>query len=698
MAEKIIIDIDLNYKDAIDKLSKLDKSIINVTDSITNLSASFEDVYGELKPLTARAGELEDRLYELTQAGETTTKEFKELTKEVGRLKKEQQDFDLIIDRSSKNLNEKFSTAISTATGGIVLAEGAMSALGIQGSTAEESMAKMVQAIDIGKALKSINESTGMFTKLGSAIKKTTLFQKASTAAQYLWNLALSANPIGIVVIAVTALIAAGYGLIKLFDFMTSKTIDNSKALADNAKALDNQSESNQKARDQSKNSTDQQVAMAKAQGKSTIEIRKLEKAIVQKTVTDAEATKAIAKKTLATELDTLANEKARDATEEEIKLAQENVSKARKNLEVETKNLEVALKSRIDLKNRFLVEDAQAETNARNKDIESRKSASQKAADVSKAEEEKQANEKKENDAKLKQEDKEYWEGEAEEQLKAVVEKAEALEEIRKAEIDTEAERRAEELLQRKEQLLQVKLQYDLLVEKAILYNQSTDELKKAQRVKELELQAGFDEQDKKKADDLIKKEIELEEKKKATKLKALDDLQMIFGAETAMGRAALIGKQLLAAKELLIDLGAIKSKASKAIITANIEAASSGSAVSSGFAQTLKLGFPAAIPALIGYAATAVGIISSVLAATKKTKSVASSFSGGGGGGGSITSAPAVSQPPAFNVVGASNTNQLADAIGGQSKEPVKAYVVSNDVTSAQSMDRNIVNGASI
>ena len=61
-------------------------------------------------------------------------------------------------------------------------------------------------------------------------------------------------------------------------------------------------------------------------------------------------------------------------------------------------------------------------------------------------------------------------------------------------------------------------------------------------------------------------------------------------------------------------------------------------------------------------------------------------------GGGGGSV------SQPPAFNVVGASSTNQLADAIGSQSQEPTRAYVVSNDVTTAQSMDRNIVDGASI
>jgi uncharacterized protein with FMN-binding domain len=42
--------------------------------------------------------------------------------------------------------------------------------------------------------------------------------------------------------------------------------------------------------------------------------------------------------------------------------------------------------------------------------------------------------------------------------------------------------------------------------------------------------------------------------------------------------------------------------------------------------------------------------------------------------------------------------DTNQLADAIGGQSQQPIKAFVVSNDVTSAQSMDRNIVSGASI
>lgn len=51
-----------------------------------------------------------------------------------------------------------------------------------------------------------------------------------------------------------------------------------------------------------------------------------------------------------------------------------------------------------------------------------------------------------------------------------------------------------------------------------------------------------------------------------------------------------------------------------------------------------------------------------------------------------------------PAFNVVGASGQNQLAQAIEGISAKPIKTYVVSSDVSSAQELDRKIVEGASI
>ena len=88
----------------------------------------------------------------------------------------------------------------------------------------------------------------------------------------------------------------------------------------------------------------------------------------------------------------------------------------------------------------------------------------------------------------------------------------------------------------------------------------------------------------------------------------------------------------------------------------------------------------------------------IASNLAATSKGLQ-------GLGGGGSTPSKPNIpnaplpsSAPPAFNVVGASETSQLADSIGSQSQEPTRAYVVSADVTTSQEMDRNTIEGASI
>jgi hypothetical protein len=99
---------------------------------------------------------------------------------------------------------------------------------------------------------------------------------------------------------------------------------------------------------------------------------------------------------------------------------------------------------------------------------------------------------------------------------------------------------------------------------------------------------------------------------------------------------------------------------------------------------------------------AVAAAGVIASGFANVKQITAsqepAAPSFATGGGGGGTVATPTAPSLPPAFNVVGASDTNQLAEAIGSQSQQPVQAYVVSNDVTTAQEMDRNIVKGASI
>ena len=90
----------------------------------------------------------------------------------------------------------------------------------------------------------------------------------------------------------------------------------------------------------------------------------------------------------------------------------------------------------------------------------------------------------------------------------------------------------------------------------------------------------------------------------------------------------------------------------------------------------------------------AAAIGVAG--IANVKKILSV--QVPGGSGGAPSGGVPTPTAQPPAFNVVGASGETQLADAIGGQTQRPARAYVVSNDVTTAQEMDRNIIEGASI
>ena len=194
----------------------------------------------------------------------------------------------------------------------------------------------------------------------------------------------------------------------------------------------------------------------------------------------------------------------------------------------------------------------------------------------------------------------------------------------------------------------------------------------------------------------EIAKEETELAKRKIREKGMVVDAISQFADAESGIGRALLIVKQALALQETIMDLKRITFKG----IEATGDAAVS---TSQNVANSSKIGFPWNLITIAGAIAQGVGIISSVKSAVSKTKAKA------GGASASVPNIPTpampslssssiASIPPAFNVVGQSNTNQLADAIGGQSKQPTRAYVVSGDVTNAQEMDRNIIQGASI
>ena len=190
------------------------------------------------------------------------------------------------------------------------------------------------------------------------------------------------------------------------------------------------------------------------------------------------------------------------------------------------------------------------------------------------------------------------------------------------------------------------------------------------------------------------------IEEQRIAQREATFQNAVTLVGAETKLGKALLLAKQLILAREFIMDAKATILKAKDAVANAAIKGSEAGVEVSGSVAKAANTAPPPFnIPFILTALLTGASIISAVKGAIGATKAAASAAGGGGGGGASV-STPQVSpsSPPAFNVVGASETNQLAGAIGSQTQQPVQAFVVANAVTTAQSLERNIIEGASI
>jgi hypothetical protein len=167
----------------------------------------------------------------------------------------------------------------------------------------------------------------------------------------------------------------------------------------------------------------------------------------------------------------------------------------------------------------------------------------------------------------------------------------------------------------------------------------------------------------------------VENEKKLVAAKQQTLDNLIALAGAETAMGRALIIAKQIQSAKELFLE-------AKKTITFASLKGAEATAATATGAAKTAAVGFPQNIPLLIAYAVQAAGIISTVVSAVKGAKSAASSVPGAGG-----APTPAPVRVPTGRGAAAPTNIDLGQApeVAAQ-QQSVRAYVVGGDVTSEQ------------
>ena len=152
-----------------------------------------------------------------------------------------------------------------------------------------------------------------------------------------------------------------------------------------------------------------------------------------------------------------------------------------------------------------------------------------------------------------------------------------------------------------------------------------------------------------------------------------ALGSLVTLAGEGTKVGKAAALA-------QILIDTA---SGISSAIAGATAAAAATGPAA--------PVVTPLLIAQLVGQVLAGVASAKAILSKVEgPTPNIPTNVSTGGGGTG------IGSQAPAFNVVGQSGFNQVAQALGQQNSTPIKAFVVSGDVTSAQALENNIIDTA--
>lgn len=200
MAQKRVIELEVkeNFKQVEKDLDSLNQSLDETASSTRDVNKSFAEVYGDLQPLTTRLGEAEDRLYELAAAGDTASQEYKDLLKTVADYRKIQINTDMVVDAASTTMSQKLGGALSGIASGFEVAQGAMAVFGIEGQGVQDALLKVQSAMAISQGIDGLREASKSFKALG---------ESAMTALKGIRS-GLAATGIGLFVVALGTVVA----------------------------------------------------------------------------------------------------------------------------------------------------------------------------------------------------------------------------------------------------------------------------------------------------------------------------------------------------------------------------------------------------------------------------------------------------------------------------------------------------------
>ena len=721
-----------------------------------NLNVNAQQADKSLGSLKSQLREAQAEVQTLADKFGATSREAVEAAKKAAELKDRIGDAKSLTDAYNPDAKFKALTGVlSGAAGAGAAFAGSLGLMGVESKDVEQALLKVQSAMAISQGLQAVGESVDQFKILKTVIFGATAAKTADTvateansasqsknilgrgiqivqtgiqttltagltAATYLFNAAMAANPIGAIVAVIALLIASGYALINMF--MANSAAAKKNELAN--KALANEIKNNKKEQDKAnetfQEARDHQLGMAKASGKSAEEIRKLTLSLakqeLQQNLTNYETNRAIALEAKrraglegATDAEKKTAEEAVKANNESVKAVNQSKKDIRK---IESENEIARKQEQTDAYKESLENQKKAGEDAANTIKENNKTA---AAERAKQEqEEKDALTKKYRDAEAKADDFYAAEQKAKEgNLKATM-SAQAVElqtlrdsyaeKLKYAKENGFSSLQLQQELSRKENEIKLKFQNEAIAKED------------AQWLRLQELTLGKNEYDALVRQQKFEKEyiaaegnaeLQFQLKKQYTEKETeIDNTKSAADIEREKNRSEAIGnfKQNLSSLTSSLEAsGLAKSKTGQAIAkTIALTQMGIDTALAISNASTLATAEGAKAAAAFGPGAGTIARIVSyassyaqVIANFMKAKTMLSS-GGGGGGGGSASGGGAAAAPPSFNIVGQNSNNQLAQTIAGQQQQPVQAYVVSGNVSSAQSLDRNRIDTA--
>jgi len=346
------------------KVIEIDVDVLNAQGGIEGLKTSFQEATKETESLRTQMRKAQQEVAELSEKFGATSKEAVNAAKKAAELKDRIGDAKTLTDAFNPDAKFKaLSNSLTGVAGGFSVVTGLMGTLGVESESTQDALLKVQSAMAIASGAQAVGESVDAFKQLGAVVKSYAIVQKAITAGQWLWNTAMNANPIGAIVAVVTALITAGYALVKMF-------MDSSEAVEKAEKAnkalnneLDKQVKAQKLATQEADLSRDAQLKMAKASGKSAEEIRKLSEQLANQEVAQKYANAQTLRAIAIEALRVAGLEDATDAQKETAKKALKEFNDANESLKASILN-----RRKLVIDNR--VAEKQEETDARNEKI----------------------------------------------------------------------------------------------------------------------------------------------------------------------------------------------------------------------------------------------------------------------------------------------------------------------------------------